>query len=59
MVRQTGGFSPTTQSAMDWALEELLQGPDDPMVIKNGHSTDYIDQLHEMLNEHHPPSDGE
>ena len=49
-VRDSGGFSPTTQSAMDWALEELLQ--DETMIIKNDdRTTDYIDQLHEMLNE--------
>ena len=48
-VRDSGGFSPTTQSAMDWALEELLQ--DETMIIKNDdRTTDYIDQLHEMQN---------
>ena len=49
-MREAGGFSPITQSAMDWALEELLQ--DETMIIKNDdRTTDYIDQLHEMLNE--------
>ena len=58
-VRQAGGFSPTTQSAMDWALEELLQGPEESMMIKHDdRATDYIDQLHEMLNKHHPTSEG-
>jgi len=58
-VRQEGGFSPTTQSAMDWALEELLQGPEESMMIKHDdRATDYIDQLHEMLNKHHPTSEG-
>ena len=58
-MRQEGGFSPTTQSAMDWALEELLQGPEESMMIKHDdRATDYIDQLHEMLNKHHPTSEG-
>ena len=44
---------------MDWALEELLQGPEESMMIKHDdRATDYIDQLHEMLNKHHPTSEG-
>ena len=64
-VTQRTTWYPTTHSAMDWALDQLLQDhPVDPQesglikndeltCMKNNHSTvdstDYIDQLHNLL----------
>ena len=59
--------TPLTPGTMDWALEELLQDPPESFMIKTNNpggnfvnfDDDYIDQLHEMLNQHHDETSDE